>query len=67
MCVCVSLMPKALPVFSVGELPGRGKAEGGNEENDEEDDVRQVEKEVTNAALTTDLVDSTTIGAPAGR
>ena len=46
-------MPKALPGFSGGKLPGRSKAESGKDGNDEEDGVRWVEKEVTNAVLTT--------------
>ena len=34
----------------------------GKEGNDDEDEVRRMEKEVTRAVLTADLVDTTTIG-----
>ena len=38
---------------------GRSEGEGGKEGNDVEDEVRRVEKEVMNAALTANLVNST--------
>ena len=50
-------MPEALPGFGGGKLPGRSKAGSGEEGNDEETEVRWVEKEVTTAVLITNLVD----------
>ena len=38
-------MPKPFPEYSGGELPGRSKAEGGEEEKEEIDEVRRAEKE----------------------
>ena len=38
-------MPNASPGFSGGKLPGRSKAEGGPEEQKEEEEVRKVEHE----------------------
>ena len=55
-------MPKALPGFIACKLPGRSDAEGKQGENDEEDEVRRVEKEMMNAVLTANLVDSSTSG-----
>ena len=45
----------------VGE-PGRSKAEGGKEEKDDENEVPRVEKEVMDAVLTANPVNSTTSG-----
>ena len=47
-------------------MPGRSNAGGGKGEKDEEDEVRRMEQEVTNAVLTANLVDSTTSGVVAG-
>ena len=47
-------------------MPGRSNAEEGKGEKDEEDEVRRMEQEVTNAVLTANLVDSTTSGVVAG-
>ena len=44
-------MSKALPGYSGGKVLGRGKAGGGKEEKEVLDEVRRVEKEVTNAIL----------------
>ena len=55
-------MPKASPGFIACKLPGRSDAEGKQGENDEEDEVRRVEKEMMNAVLTSNLVDSSTSG-----
>ena len=47
-------------------MAGRSKAEGGKQESNEEDEGRRVGKDVMNAALTADLVESTTSGVLAG-
>ena len=44
-------MPKGLQGFSGCKLPGTSNAEGKQGENDEEDEVRRVEKEVMNAVF----------------
>ena len=43
-------MPEALPGFGGGRLPGRSRAEGGREEDDEEE-VRKVQNEMMNVTL----------------
>ena len=43
-------MPKALPGYSGGEMPGTSKADGGTEEKEDEK-WRHVEKDVVNAVL----------------
>ena len=48
-------------------MPGRSKAEGGKEGNDAKDEVRWVEKDVTNAVLIANLLDSTASGVLAGK
>ena len=55
-------MPKAFPGFIACKFPGRSDAEGKQGENDEEDEVRRVEKEMMNAVLTANLVDSSKSG-----
>ena len=50
-----SRVPKALRGFT-----------GGKEDNEEEDEVRRMEKEVTDAVLTENLDDSITSGVAAG-
>ena len=62
-----SRMPKVLPGFSSGKLPGGSKAESGKERNEEGDGVRWVEKEVTNAVLIANLIGSTTGGVLVGK
>ena len=47
-------MSKSLPGHSGDKVLGRGKAGGGNEEKEVIDEVRRVEKEVTNATLKAD-------------
>ena len=47
-------------------MAGRSKAEGGEQESNEEDEGRRVGKDVMNAALTADLVESHHKRAPAG-
>ena len=51
-------MSKALPGYSGGKVLGRGKAGGGKEEKEVIDEVRRVEKEVTNATLKVDPCES---------
>ena len=55
-------MPKVLPGYSDGEMPGRSKADGGAEGNEDEDEVRRVEKEVTKAIWAVDPVNSNMSG-----
>ena len=59
-------MPGTLSGHSGGSMPGRSKAEGGKEENDEEDEVRRLEKKVMHAVSTANLVESITSGVLAG-
>ena len=46
---------------AVGKLPGRSKADGGNEK-EEEEEVRQMENEVMNAILTSGPIEPTARG-----
>ena len=59
-------MHQTVPGFSGGSLPEKRKAERGTGGNDEEHGVRRVEKEVTHAVLTSNLVDSTASSVLAG-
>ena len=55
-------MAGTLSGHSGGSMPGRSNAEGGKEENDEDDEVPRLEKEVMHAVLTANLIESITSG-----
>ena len=59
-------LSETLSGFRGGQMPGASKVAGGEEEGQEEDEVRQVDKDVRSAVLTADLVNSTVGGNLAG-